>query len=81
MLTEGYIFKSFAKNKYKLHSCVLSKPNKEWKALLKRFVFKIFFKVSIDLAIPISKGKFFQSLGTKAAKTQSPRVVKVFIGH
>ena len=31
MLTKGNIFKSFAKNNYKLHSCVwvLSKPNEK----------------------------------------------------
>ena len=37
----------------------------------------MFLKVSTDLAILISRGKSFQTLGTAATKAQSPRVVKV----
>ena len=37
----------------------------------------MFLKVSTDLAILISGGKLFQSLGTAATKARSPRVVKV----
>ena len=37
----------------------------------------MFLKVSTDLAILISRGKSFQSLGATATKAWSPRVVKV----
>ena len=37
----------------------------------------MFLKLSIDLAVLISGGKSFQSLGGAATKAQSPRVVKV----
>ena len=37
----------------------------------------MFLKVSTDLAILISRGKSFQSLGAAATKARSPRVVKV----
>ena len=47
------------------------------KALLKRCVFKDFFKVSTDLAILISRGKSFQSLSEEATKAGSPKVFKV----
>ena len=39
----------------------------------------MFLKLSIDLAILISGGKSFQSLGGAATKAQSPRVVKVWL--
>ena len=47
------------------------------KALLKRRILQVFFKVSTDLAILISEGKSFQSFGAKATKARLPRVVKV----
>ena len=37
----------------------------------------MFLKVSTDLAILISRGKSFQSLGATATEARSPRVVKV----
>ena len=36
-----------------------------------------FLKVSTDLAILVSRGKWFQRLGAEATKARSPRVVKV----